>query len=80
MTFPFNPNSLEVSRDGSVLTVTYSNKVAFFDAESLNKIREYTIPSPVNSASLHPDKSIFVAAGDDLKVYKYDYQSGTEIG
>lgn len=54
--------------------------MAFFDADSLNKIREYTIPSPVNSASLHPDKSIFVAAGDDLKVYKYDYQSGTEIG
>ncbi|XP_050298432.1 serine-threonine kinase receptor-associated protein [Anthonomus grandis grandis] len=79
VTFPCNPNSLEVSKDGSVLTVAYSNKVAFYDAESLNKIRECTIPSPVNSASLHPDKSIFVAGGDDLKVYKYDYQTGTEI-
>ncbi|ENN71163.1 serine-threonine kinase receptor-associated protein-like [Dendroctonus ponderosae] len=79
VSFPFSPNSLEVSKDGSVLTVAYSNKVAFYDAETLNKIREYTIPSPVNSASLHPDKSIFVAGGDDLKVYKYDYQNGTEI-
>lgn len=69
-----------MSKDGTVLTVAYSNKVAFFDAENLNKIREFTVPSPVNSASLHPDKSIFVAAGDDLKVYKYDYQSGAEIG
>ncbi|KAL1498016.1 hypothetical protein ABEB36_008879 [Hypothenemus hampei] len=79
VTFPFNPNSLEVSKDGSVLTVAYSNKVAFFDSTTLNKIKEYTIPSAVNSASLHPAKSIFVAGGDDLKVYKYDYETGTEI-
>jgi serine-threonine kinase receptor-associated protein len=79
VTFPFSPSSLEVSRDGTVITVAYSNKVAFFDADSLNQIGEYTIPSPVNSASLHPDKTIFVAGGDDLKVYKYDYQSGIEI-
>ncbi|CAH1112683.1 unnamed protein product [Psylliodes chrysocephalus] len=77
--FNSTPNSLEVSKDGSVLTVTYSNHVIFLDSETLNKIREFSIPSTVNSASLHPDKTIFVAGGDDLKVYKFDYTTGTEI-
>ncbi|XP_050500247.1 serine-threonine kinase receptor-associated protein [Diabrotica virgifera virgifera] len=77
--FSSTPNSLEVSKDGSVLTVSYSNRVIFLDAETLTKIREFSIPSTVNSASLHPDKSIFVAGGDDLKVYKFDYTTGTEI-
>ncbi|XP_060522954.1 serine-threonine kinase receptor-associated protein [Cylas formicarius] len=77
--FPFSPNSLEVSRDGTVLTVAYSNKVAFFDANTLGKIREFSVPTTVNSASLHNDKSVFVTGGDDLKVYKFDYATGTEI-
>lgn len=77
--FPTNPSSLEVSRDGTVITVTNANKVSFFDAESLTKIKEFSVPTTVNSASLHPDKSIFVAGGDDLKVYKFDYTTGNEI-
>lgn len=78
--FPSIPNSLEVSRDGTVLTVTHSNNVTFLDSGSLNKIREFPLPTTVNSASLHPDKSIFVAGGDDFKMYKFDYTTGTEIG
>ena len=46
---------------------------------SLDKIKEVDIPCPVNSASLHPDKKIFVCGGDDFKLYKYDYESGAEI-
>lgn len=78
--FPSIPNSLEVSKDGTVLTVTYSNHVTFLDSDSLGKIREFSVPTTVNSASLHPDKTIFVAGGDDLKVYKFDYTTGNEIG
>lgn len=74
------PNCLEVSRDGSVITVAYGNNVVFLDSSSLSKIREFPLPSTVNSASLHPDKSIFVAGGDDFKMYKFDYTTGTEIG
>ncbi|XP_045475818.1 serine-threonine kinase receptor-associated protein [Harmonia axyridis] len=77
--FPSVPGSLEVSRDGTVITVTHSNHVVFLDAEHLNKIREFQLPTSVNSASLHPDKSIFVSGGDDLKVYKFDYTTGSEI-
>lgn len=73
------PNSLEVSRDGSTLTVSHGSTVSFWDSYSLEKIREITIPTQVNSASLHPDKSIFVCGGEDLKMYKFDYASGCEI-
>ncbi|XP_021931927.1 serine-threonine kinase receptor-associated protein [Zootermopsis nevadensis] len=73
------PSSLEVARDGSTLTVTHGNVVSFWDAQSLKKIREFTVPTQVNSASLHPDKTIFVCGGEDLKMYKFDYTTGTEI-
>lgn len=46
----------------------------------LTKLREYTVPTQMNSASLHPDCSIFVCGGEDLKMYKFDYTTGTEIG
>lgn len=71
---------MEVSRDGTVITVSHSHNVSFLDSQTLAKIREFPIPTTVNSASLHPDKTIFVAGGDDLKVYKFDYATGTEIG
>jgi WD40 repeat protein len=47
---------------------------------SLEKVKEIKVPTQVNSASLSPDKSMFVCGGEDLKVYKYDYDSGNEIG
>lgn len=71
---------MEVSRDGTVITVSHAHNVSFFDSQTLAKIREFPLPTTVNSASLHPDKTIFVAGGDDLKVYKFDYTTGTEIG
>ena len=43
-------------------------------------IKSYELPTPVFSASLHPDKSCFVAGGDDFKLYKFDYSTGKEIG
>lgn len=73
------PNSLEVSRDGTIITVTHGNNVTFLDSGSLSKIREFPLPTTISSASLHPDKSIFVAGGDDFKMYKFDYTTGTEI-
>ena len=46
----------------------------------LEMLKEYEIPAPVHSASLHPEKSVFVCGGDDFKIYKYDYGTGLEIG
>ena len=69
-----------MSRDGSVLTVAHASNVTFLNADTLCKIKDVSVPTTVNSASLHPDKTIFVAGGDDLKVYKFDYTTGNEIG
>jgi len=80
MNFPTAPSSIEVSRDGSVITVTHASNITFLDGDTLAKLCEYSVPSTtLNSASLHPDKSVFAAGGDDLKVYKFDYLTGNEI-
>ncbi|KAH0560168.1 serine-threonine kinase receptor-associated protein [Cotesia glomerata] len=73
------PSSMEVSKDGKIITTTHSNTVSFWNSLDLTKIREYTIPTQVNSVSLHPDCSMFVCGGEDLKMYKFDYSTGIEI-
>lgn len=54
--FAFNPASIEISRDGTILTVTNGSNVSFFEMESLRKIKEITVPTKLAAASLHPDK------------------------
>lgn len=78
--FTSNPNSLEISRDGNVLTVTSGSNVTFYEMETLKKLKEITVPTRLSAASLHPDKLIFVCGGEDFKMYKYDYITGNEIG
>ncbi|KAG7189447.1 hypothetical protein KM043_017147 [Ampulex compressa] len=77
--FPAIPSSMEVSKDGNVITTTHSSIVTFWDSKELTKLREFIVPTQVNSASLHPDCSIFVCGGEDLKMYKFDYSTGIEI-
>lgn len=54
--FAINPSSIEISRDGTILTVTNGSNVSFFEMETLKKIKEITIPTKLAAASLHPDK------------------------
>ncbi|XP_054284805.1 serine-threonine kinase receptor-associated protein [Macrosteles quadrilineatus] len=77
--FKHSPTSLEVSRDGSILTVSHGNTVSFLDSQTLDVVREVPVATQVNSASLHPDRTIFVCGGDDLKMYKFDFATGNEI-
>lgn len=75
-----NPTSMELSPDGQTLTVTYGSKVAFLNPETLEQQRdEVTIPTAVYSASLHPDRSVFICGGEDFKMYKYDYSTNVEL-
>lgn len=60
--------------------VTYWCLHTLLSPRSLEKVKEVKVPTQVNSASLSPDKSMFVCGGEDLKVYKFDYDSGNEIG
>ncbi|XP_011700896.1 PREDICTED: serine-threonine kinase receptor-associated protein isoform X1 [Wasmannia auropunctata] len=77
--FPAIPSSMEVSKDGKIITTTHSNLVTFWDSKELTKIKEFMVPTQVNSASLHPDCTIFVCGGEDFKMYKFDYNTGAEL-
>lgn len=78
--FPNNPNSLEISRDNHVLTITHGSTISFWEIDTLKKLKEVKVPTNVASASLHPDKHVFVCGGEDFKMYKFDYITGNEIG
>ncbi|XP_065209951.1 serine-threonine kinase receptor-associated protein [Planococcus citri] len=73
------PNSLEVSQDETTFTVAHGNSVSFLTCDGLSCLQEMKIPTKVYSASLHPNKSVFVCGGEDLIMYKYDYISGIEL-
>lgn len=70
----------DVSMEGDILTVAAGKSVFFFEnsIETL-PIKQYQLPTQLNSANLHQSKEFFVAGGEDLKMYKYNYHSGEEI-
>lgn len=72
--------SLEQTADGEVITMSYGKNVSFWSASTLEKVKEYTVPTMVNSASLHLDKKSFVCGGEDFKIYKFDFDTGKELG
>ncbi|KAL4704940.1 hypothetical protein ACJJTC_013397 [Scirpophaga incertulas] len=77
--FPTIPNSLELSRDGAILTVAHGTNVSFYSSDTMRKMREFPVPTNCYSASLAPSRATFVCGGEDLKVYKFDYNTGTEL-
>jgi len=79
ITLDASPNDMELSADSTVLTVANGKKVSFYSVSDFELLMEYELPSQVNSASLHPDKSVFVSGGEDFKMYKHDYNTGLEI-
>merc|ERR1712107_474556 len=70
---------LEISNDGEIITVAVGRKVVFLDGKTLETEKEVSVPCSVYSASLHHNKDIFVCGGEDLKLYKFDYNTGIEI-
>lgn len=78
--FPFYCDSIELSRDKKILTVCCQSTVSFWETSTMTKIKEFDIPTHLHSATLHPDKTVFVCGGEDFKMYKYDYNSGIELG
>ena len=47
---------------------------------SLEVLHSHQLSSIHYSASLHPDKSCFVVGGEDFKLRKCDFTSGSELG
>lgn len=70
---------MELSKDGNILTVASGSSVTFFDAHTLDKKKEVAVPCPVYSATLHKDNKVFICGGEDVKLYKFDYETGIEI-
>lgn len=47
---------------------------------SFGLVKSYTMPRPVESASLFPSRGKFIAGGDDMWVRLFDFDTGDEIG
>jgi len=47
---------------------------------SYEKIRDFESPTQINTAALHPEKTIFISGGENFIMYKSDYQTGEELG
>uniref|UniRef100_A0A6A7G250 Serine-threonine kinase receptor-associated protein n=2 Tax=Hirondellea gigas TaxID=1518452 RepID=A0A6A7G250_9CRUS len=76
---PNAASGLELSQDGSVLTVPSGNKVSFYSTDDFHELKSVVLPATLYSASLHPNQSVFICGGEDFKMYKYDYNSLTEL-
>merc|ERR1712091_37456 len=70
---------VELAKEGDVLTVATGSKVIFYEAGTFEKMKEVSVSCPVYSASLNKAQDIFVCGGEDLKLCKFDYQTGIEI-
>jgi len=70
--------SIELCLDKKHMIVTCGKDITFYDAQSFELIKTYNLPIEVNSASLSPDGSIFVAGGTDFSVRLYDFATGKE--
>jgi len=71
--------SLELSRDSKYLTSAAGKEVTFWDAATLVPHKMFTMNVELNSASLHPNNTKFVAGGVDFYVHVYDFATGEEL-
>lgn len=71
--------SLEMSRNGQVLTLADGSIVTFWDRTGGKQLKSFTLPKQANSASLSPVGDTFAAGGDDMWVHVFDYVDGKEI-
>lgn len=78
--FQQTPVSMELSANRIVLTICYGNKISFWSLVTMEKIKEFEMPTQVLSASIHPDNLVFICGGEDFKMYKCDYLTGAELG
>jgi serine-threonine kinase receptor-associated protein len=65
-----------------VLTVAAGNNVYFFDTDSYQLVKDYTLPvhfKEEGGCTLHPSGTKFVAGGSDLWVRVFDFETGTEL-
>lgn len=69
--------SMELSKDG-IMSVTYGDKVSFYEAKDMKHIKDIKMEAPVYTVSRHPDGKTFVWGGLDNMLHVVDYESETQ--
>ena len=83
--FDGSVNSVELSRDHRTMTVAAGTEVSFWETATLTCTKRFKLPVVeangygVNSATLHPERTIFVAGGGNFWVYVHDFETGEEL-
>ena len=74
--------AVELSRDEKTLTIAAGTEVCFYDTTSYECIKKFNLGVieangyGVNSATLDPERKVFVAGGGNFWVYVHDYETG----
>ncbi|KAG9510964.1 Serine-threonine kinase receptor-associated protein [Fragariocoptes setiger] len=77
--FKQTPVSMELSVNKTVLTVCCANKVSFWSVLTMEKIKEFEMPTQILSASIHPENLAFIYGGENCNIYKCDFMTGAEL-
>jgi len=73
-------SSMEISLDKKHITTASGKEVNFWDINTFDLLKSYTLPIELNSAALSPDASTFAVGGTtDFWVRVYDFVSCKEI-
>lgn len=70
---------LEITGDSKVLASASGKDVTFWDASTLVPIKVHSFNYEVNSVTVNPEMTKFVAGGADFYVHVYDYKTGEEL-
>jgi len=72
--------SIELCLDGKHIVTTAGKEVSFFNAESYELVKSYSLGLELNSATLSPDATTFVVGGSsDFWARVYDFGTGKEL-
>jgi len=79
--FPAIVYDMEISADQQTLTICYEKWVAFYNLKDFSLYKKFQVPTVTYSASLssEQDGTSFVCAGEDFRLYRCDYETGSVV-